>query len=388
MSKSPQAPKPHLPGLTLSRRYYQQAVRPILADAYPRLVHSAALLGPGSEVLGYDTDMSTDHSWGPRLLLFVSPSDHGQIASELDGLLEDRLPRRFCGLSTRFHPPSPDEPATWVLAEPQACAAVHRVEIHAWHEWLEKQLGVDLIERPTAHKWLVTPQQELLAVARGEVYHDGLGIDADRAKLSWYPRDVWLYLMASGWARLGQEEHLMGRAGWVGDELGAAVIAGRMVREIMRLGFLIERRYAPYPKWFGTAFGELECAGTLKPALDRALVAQGWRDRESEYLSAARGLAQLHAKLGIGAALDAEPRAFFDRPFRVIDGDRFARALLAEAADSQIRRLADGPLIGGIDQWSDSTDLVCASSLRAPAMALYDASTPPQRRNDEGGSSE
>jgi hypothetical protein len=35
----------------------------------------------------------------------------------------------------------------------------------------------------------------------------------------------------------------MGRAGYVGDELGAALIGSRLVRDMMRLCFLMERQY-------------------------------------------------------------------------------------------------------------------------------------------------
>lgn len=52
---------PFIPGLELSRRFYWEAVRPVLDDAYPNLSHSAALIGHGSEVLGFDTPMSADH---------------------------------------------------------------------------------------------------------------------------------------------------------------------------------------------------------------------------------------------------------------------------------------------------------------------------------------
>ena len=67
--------------------------------------------------------------------------------------------------------------------------------------------------------------------------------------------------------RLNQEEHLMGRAGMVGDEIGSAVIGARLVRDLMHLCFLMERKYAPYPKWFGTAFARLACEAELCPVL-------------------------------------------------------------------------------------------------------------------------
>lgn len=53
-----------IPGIELSRRFYAEAVRPILDAHYPGLPHAAAHVG--SDVLGYDTEMSTDHFWGRR----------------------------------------------------------------------------------------------------------------------------------------------------------------------------------------------------------------------------------------------------------------------------------------------------------------------------------
>ena len=51
-------------GLDLSRRFFREIVRPLLATAFPNLHYAATLLGPGSEVLGFDTEMSVDHDWG------------------------------------------------------------------------------------------------------------------------------------------------------------------------------------------------------------------------------------------------------------------------------------------------------------------------------------
>lgn len=59
-------------GLELSRRFYREAVRPLLERPFPDLPHAAALLGTGSDVLGFDTEMSTDHDWGPSVVLFCA----------------------------------------------------------------------------------------------------------------------------------------------------------------------------------------------------------------------------------------------------------------------------------------------------------------------------
>ena len=60
-----------IPGLQLSEIFYQEAVKPLLESDFPYVVYSAALIGSGSEVLGYDTAQSMDHHWGPKLQLFV-----------------------------------------------------------------------------------------------------------------------------------------------------------------------------------------------------------------------------------------------------------------------------------------------------------------------------
>ena len=50
-------------GIELSRSFYHDVVRPILDSEFPRLEHAAALVGYGSEVLGFDSELSADHGW-------------------------------------------------------------------------------------------------------------------------------------------------------------------------------------------------------------------------------------------------------------------------------------------------------------------------------------
>ena len=58
-------------GLELSRRFYEEAVRPILERDFPDFVHAAGLMGYGSDVLAFDDETSRDHEWGPRVQLFA-----------------------------------------------------------------------------------------------------------------------------------------------------------------------------------------------------------------------------------------------------------------------------------------------------------------------------
>ncbi|MFD0599886.1 hypothetical protein ACFQZ4_52430 [Catellatospora coxensis] len=94
-------------GLQLCRVFYTQAVRPLLDEAYPRLRHAAARVGPGSEVLGFDTARSADHDWGPRLELLLSPADADRHGEQVSQLLARRLPKQTLGWPTHFEPPTP-----------------------------------------------------------------------------------------------------------------------------------------------------------------------------------------------------------------------------------------------------------------------------------------
>lgn len=343
-----------IPGRELSRRFYFEAVRPLLPENLP---HAAALIGEGSEVLGFDTPMSMDHDWGPRVKLFVGTDISTFEIEAVTATMERALPSAFLGYPTRFS---------------IGGTVRHRVEIHALRTFLFATLGFDPRAGIGPADWLSVPEQKWLSLTAGEVFHDELGLAALRERLRYYPTDVWLYQMASVWERIGQEEHLVGRAGSSGDELGASLIASRLVRDMMRLGFLFERHYAPYPKWFGRAFRELDCAAELGPRLEAVVRAQGWEERDERLADAYRIVARLQNELGIDAPRNEEPAPFFDRPFRVIHLHAgFAPMLRQRIEDPEVRVIAARRNIGGVDVFSDSTDLLADATWSPEMRALY-----------------
>lgn len=360
-----------IPGLILCGDFYREAVRPILDDAFPGLAHSAGLIGSGSEVLGFDDEMSTDHHWGPRVQLFVGEADYPRVTEAIHTTLAQRLPYTFQGYSTNFSQPDPEDNGTQQLIVVESGPINHRVSVNTIRGFVQNYLGFDISERLQAADWLTFPQQKLRTLTAGAVYHDGIGLEAVRARFAWYPRDVWLYLLAAGWARIGQEEHLMGRAGLVGDELGSALMGSRLVRDVMRLAFAMERQYAPYPKWFGTAFSRLECAGEFTPHLLAAQTAATWQERESHLVPAYEALARLHNRLGLTEPMPETTRQFFWRPFRVIALHGFCDGLLAQITDPEVRRIAARQPIGSIDLFSDNTDLLEGTNWRPVLRQLW-----------------
>jgi hypothetical protein len=246
------------------------------------------------------------------------------------------------------------------------------VEIFTLRDFFLKHLGFDLRGEIEPADWLTFAEQKLRVLTSGAIFWDAIGLETSRERFRYYPRDIWLYLLAAGWTRIGQEEHLMGRAGSAGDEIGSALIAARLVRDIMRLCFLMEKQYAPYAKWFGTGFAKLAIAKDLSPLLQSVLRASIWQERQNDLSMAYEIIAMTHNRLGITEPLETKVSYFFDRPFLVIDGGKFAQAITAQIADPTVKKLTKHRLIGSIDQFSDSTDLVGNLELRQTLKQLYE----------------
>jgi hypothetical protein len=190
-----------VPGLELARLFYLEVVRPFLDQQFPRLRHTAALIGTGSEVLGFESARSTDHNWGPRLQVFLADEDAASAAGAVTEMLAARLPVEFRGYPTVFAASgAEDEPAS------------HWVTVAGLRRWLTGALAFDPTADVQLLDWLATPTEVLAEVTGGAVFHDGLadrpgaGLAAVRATLAWYPRDLWLYILASQWQRIAQEE--------------------------------------------------------------------------------------------------------------------------------------------------------------------------------------
>jgi hypothetical protein len=337
----------------LSGRLYREAVLPLLSQQFPDLVHSAALIGAGSEVLGFDTARSTDHDWGPRLQLFLGAEDLAEHGTAISELLAERLPVSIAGYPTNLVAVG-DRGTRHMM--PAHGRIQHGIVVAEFGDWLTGHLGFNPQDEITSFDWLATPSQALAEVTAGGVFHDGLAqLHPVRRQLAWYPDDVWHYVLACQWQRISQEESFVGRCGEAGDELGAAVITARLARDLMRLCLLLNRVYPPYSKWLGSAFARLPDATRLTPMLTAALAATDRQDREQQLATAYETVAALHNKIGRTEPVDANTRKFHDRPYRVLHAERFAAALITTIHDPALRDL---PLIGTIDQFVDNTDIL------------------------------
>ena len=327
-------------------------------------------MGYGSDVLGFDTPMSTDHNWGPRLQLFLTPGDLERHGNALDEALRHQLPLSFRGYSVNFSEPDWSDGGTQSMQPVDAGPVRHLIQIETVDGLVRRCLGVDLTAELGSLDWLALPEQALLEMTAGAVYHDGLGtLEPARQRFAYHPHDVWLARMAAQWRRIGQEEPFVGRCGDTGDDLGSRIVAARLVRDQIRLAFLLERRYAPYSKWLGTAFARLDCAPQLAPILQQALEASDWQTRQEAVAQASSFLARKHNSLGITPFIAPDSTAFFNRPYQVLFADRFANAIQQAITDPLLQNVAAE--IGGVDQISDCVNLIDDVTLSQRVQVFY-----------------
>ncbi|HYK19655.1 MAG TPA: DUF4037 domain-containing protein [Pyrinomonadaceae bacterium] len=357
-----------IPGLKLSELFYSEAAKPILDAFFPELAYSAGLLGWGSEVLGYDDIQSSDHHWGPRFFLFLSDEDYKQHKNAIHETLSRNLPHRFRGYSTSFD--KPDEVGVRRMSETDSGPVNHMVHIETIESFFKWYLGCNPYKPLTAADWLSFSEHKLLGVTSGKVFHDGLGeLEEIRRKFLYYPHDVWLYQLVAQWIKIFEDREFISRCGDVEDELGSMVIAGHQVKKLMRLCFLIERKYAPYTKWFGTAFSELECASELNPIFRDVLLSPTWKERESNLSRAYRIIARMHNALKITRPVVEDVRNYHGRPYMVFDAPELIHDILNSFTDEEVKAIKHG--LGSVNQFVDSTNQLSNNPLCEMLKAVY-----------------
>ena len=344
-----------LRGAELARAFFADVVSPLLSRAVPGLGYAAGRLGSGSDVLGLDDARSRDHDWGCRLTLLVDADDRDQVPRVLR-LLEDELPERFGGFPVRF-------PVTW------DSSVSHQVEVATVGDFAVSRLGADPTQGMSVLDWLSVTGQSVLEVTAGPVFADRTRTLAPaRALLTWYPPDVERYVLAAGWQRLCQLMPFLGRTAESGDELGSRLLSAGLAGDVVSLAFTLSRRWAPYPKWRGTVFRSLPVAARLGPLLGDVAAAPGWRDREDALAAACEVLLDVQRERGYPAPA-AAVIPFFSRPYRTVD-EAVHAGLVAGITDQDVARL---PLVGSIEQWADSTDVLASPGRRAALRAAYRA---------------
>lgn len=125
---------------------------------------------------------------------------------------------------------------------------------------------------------------------------------------------------------------------------------------MIKLCFLLEKTYAPYSKWLGTAFQSLQCASELGPILMQIVQADAYREREASLAQAYAIVARRHNNLGVSEPIDDQVSPYYQRPYLVIHAGNAAESLWKRIEDENLHRLRFK--VGSINQWVDSDDKI------------------------------
>lgn len=356
-------------GLKLCRIFYEEAVEPILSKYYSKLKYDAALIGTGSEVLGFDDITSTDHHWGPRLQLFISEDDYVTYQNEIKTTLSKNLPFSIKSYSTHWSEPDPNDSMNQFLRPIRSGSVNHRVEIYDVKSYLSHHLNIEPYSL-TDIDWLVLPEQKLLELTAGEVFHSGLNeLPKIRDFFRYFPRNVWIFKIISEWDHLAEEVSFVGRTGSIGDDLGSRIEASRLLRRIIRLSFILSKKYHPYYKWSAFAFSKLPIAQKLHPLLLKILKEDNWRNREKLLCQAYLILLKKQNSLQITPEISLKPIRFYSRNQTVID---------IQIIIKELKKLLEPPLselkypIGSIDHFIDDTHILTDTMFGKRSRVFYE----------------
>lgn len=339
-------------GLELCEGFFNECAKPIIDKYFPDLRYSAGLIGYGSDVLGYDDEVSRDHMWGPRFYMFLRENDIDK-KDEIFNRFAENLPYEYMGYSVNFTEPDPNDCG---VRHPQFIDSGKvnpLIFIQIFDEFLIEEIGTADLDNITSSDWLAFSEHRLLSLVSGKFFADKLNIRKLTDKIKFYPDDIKLYLIASQWNIIASEQAFVKRCGEVGDETGSQIICARIAERLMRLCFLYKDTYAPYSKWFGTAFNKLDIDENIKIKINKALKANDLTERENNLVEAQALVADLHNASGLTEKVDYSVESYFGRDIKVIFADKLVDAAVEKLKGTS---LENTPLIGTMSQFGGLSD--------------------------------
>lgn len=219
---------------------------------------------------------------GPRLTIILSNQDFDKVGHEV-GAFVYQLPKEVDGFRYYLGLLWPDPKANGTDENPR------NISVHSVRGFLQSIIGID--HPPvTEEEWLAVDESGLFDATTGHVFVNRLDAftQAMEDLIAYYPDSVWkkrIGMECRACCRVDQSSHLHGtieRAWKRGNIIRCHKMFADTCEAIMRLCFLLNRKYAPYSKWLNREFKLLpELAGEVLPYFDRALATTDWLQREN-----------------------------------------------------------------------------------------------------------
>src|SRR5665647_291902 len=191
----------------------------------------------------------------------------------------------YLGYSVNFSKPDTEDGGIRHAELITSGAVSPLIDIHTSNEYLLDYLGTNNLSNLFALDWLAFSENKLHSLTSGKLFVDDLQLRGLLDRLRFYPPEVQLFLIASNWSLIAEEQAFVKRCSDVGDEIGSILVCGRIAERLMRLAFLYCGQYAPYSKWFGKAFNRLPLEEKIKSTILNAVRADNIADLSLIHIS-------------------------------------------------------------------------------------------------------
>lgn len=245
--------------IDVSREFFESIVYPILDEHFPQETAQTAfgVFGYGSEALRLDDEYSRDHHWGLRIDALMPDPIFESKRQVIMETVAANLPETFQGHSLR-----------------EGHLAGAGLAPDSLEAYLTRTIGLD--RAPETHvEWLQIPEEDIIHLVNGEVWHDPLGhFSAIRKRFAdYYPEPVRLRRIAH-WCRYcsGMGTYALKRAILRNNDYYAVTRFSNALRLSVQLAFLLDKQYFPYDKWIMAYFKELpRLYSPMGPLVDEAV---------------------------------------------------------------------------------------------------------------------
>lgn len=252
-------------GWELSKRYFEEALLPLIRKQYPAMEREMAVgvLGMGSDAAGLDDELSREHHWGPRCN-FVLLDSWQDRCLEIEAYLIEKAPPGHLGF------------AVYNNKSNRSGITVETVS-DFFRDMLKHAEPPSNLE-----DWLAMTESDLFQVTRSHVFYDGPGEFARRRQgFSYYPDPIWrkkigdwcVFLVGHGVYNINRSRL---RQHW----MTATIWFGVTVKRVLEMGHLLNRTYSPYNKWLQRSFQSLPVfSDKAYPLLEHAVTAASWEEK-------------------------------------------------------------------------------------------------------------
>lgn len=235
-------------GLELSRRYYEEICRPAVEKYFAAHIEKMAfgLVGDVSECYGFDDEISRDHDFGPRIMVWLNSDDFSDHGLKLKEFLK-KLPanfRGYDGVNTSQY--GNDREGVFTITG-----------------FYKRFTGLEHIPT-TIHEWRLIPETNLSIATNGEVFNDPPGEFSRYRKhlLEGYPEDVRLKMMSARCMKIAQSGQYNYPRSLRRKEFVAAQMAlSEFIDSAISMIYLLNNRYKPFYKWMHKGLKNLPLLG-------------------------------------------------------------------------------------------------------------------------------